>query len=130
MVMRQSEPGFTSSVGRFRDFVQEQVQTLTTGNRAAFCRAVGFNDRGLNGWLNKGERPAVTQFLALCYGVKVTPTEIFMGLLPSAVGTGLRLPPSKLKGRRLCQRPSPERRKELEVLLHIRLNSEVSRIAP
>ncbi|MHB9100949.1 MAG: TniQ family protein [Sulfuricella sp.] len=126
MVMRQTEPGFTPSIGRFRDFVRERVQALTAGNRAAFCRAVGFNDRGLNGWLNKRERPAVTQFLALCYGVKVMPKDVFEGASPSTVGTELRSPPTKLKGRGLCPRPSPERRKEWEEFLHIRLNSEES----
>lgn len=126
MVMRQSEPDFSPSAGRFRDFVRQQVQALTAGNRAAFCRAVGFNDRGLNGWLNKGERPAVTQFLALCYGVNVMPVDAFAGASPSTVGTGLRLPPSKLKGRGHCPRPSPKRRKELEEFLHIQLNSEKS----
>lgn len=126
MVMRQTEPGFTPSVGRFRDFVREQVQALAAGNRAAFCRAVGFNDRGLNGWLNKGERPAVTQFLALCYGVNVMPADVFAGTSPSTVGTGLRLPPSKLKCRGHCPRPSPQKRKEWEEFLRIWLNSEES----
>jgi hypothetical protein len=126
MVMRQTEPGFTPSIGRFRDFVREQVLALAAGNRAAFCRAVGFNDRGLNGWLNKGERPAVTQFLALCYGVKIMPADVFAGSPPSTVGTELRSLPTKLKGRGSCPRPSPERRKEWEEFLHIRLNSEES----
>lgn len=126
MVMRQTEPGFTPSIDRFSDFVREQVQALAAGNRAAFCRAVGFNDRALNGWLNKGERPAVTQFLSLCYGVKVMPADVFAGTSLPTVGTELRLPPSKLKRRRLCPRPSPQRRKELKEHLQIRLNSEGS----
>lgn len=126
MVMRQADPCFAPSADRFRDFVREQVQALTVGNRAAFCRAVGFNDRGLNGWLNKGERPAVTQFLALCYGVKVMPTDVFEETSPFTVGTELRSPPTRLKDRGLCPRPSPQRRKELGIFLHIRLNSEES----
>lgn len=126
MVMRQSEPCFTPSIGRFRDFVREQVQALTAGNRAAFCRAVGFDDRGLNGWLNKGERPAATQFLALCYGVKIMPADVFAGAPSSTVDNELRLPPSKLKGRGHCPRPSPQMRKEWEEFLHTRLNSEES----
>ena len=126
MVMRQSEPWFTPSVDRFRDFVREQVQTMAAGNKAAFCRAVGFNDRGLDGWLNKGERPAATQFLTLCYGVQVMPTDVFAGSLLSTVGTGLRLPPGKLKDRGICPRPSLQRRKELEEFLRIRLNSDES----
>lgn len=126
MVMRQSEPGFTPSIGRFRDFVREQVQALTAGNRAAFCRAVGFDDHGLNGWLNKGERPAATQFLALCYGVRIMPADVFAGAPPSTVGNGLRSLPSKLKVRGLSLRPSPQRRKELEEFLHSCLNSEES----
>lgn len=124
MVMRQSEPGFTPSVGRFRDFVREQVQVLAAGNKAAFCRTVGFNDRGLDGWLNKGERPAVTQFLTLCYGVQLMPTDVFAGPSPPVVMTGLRLPPGKLKDRGVCPRPSPQRRKELEDSLHVRLSLE------
>lgn len=126
MMTRQSEPSFTPSIGRFRDFVREQVQALAAGNRAAFCRAVGFNDRGLNGWLNKGERPSVTQFLALCYGVNVMPADVFAGTSLPTLGTGLRLPPSKLKGRGLCPRPSPERRKEWEEFLHTRRTLEES----
>lgn len=126
MVMHQSEPCFAPSVGRFRDFVRERVQSLTAGNRAAFCRALGFNDRGLNGWLNKGECPAIPQFLALCYGVKVMPTDIFTGSPVSAAGTGLRLPPNKLKNREACPRPMPARRQELEELLRVRLSSAES----
>lgn len=126
MVKHQSEPDFVPSADRFRDFVREQIQSMAAGNKAAFCRAVGFNDRGLDGWLNKGEHPSVTQFLALCYGVQVMPTDVFAGAPLSTVGTGLRLPPRKLKNRGVCPRPSPQRRKELEVFLHARLNSEES----
>ena len=124
MVSHQSEPDFAPSVDRFRDFVREQVQVIAAGNRAAFCRAMGFNDRGLNGLLIKGERPAATKFLALCYSLQVMPTDIFAGVPLSRVGSGLRLPPSKLKDRGICPRPSPQRRKELEDSLHAQMNSE------
>ncbi|MDO9054553.1 MAG: hypothetical protein Q7U37_11585 [Gallionella sp.] len=124
MVLRQSEPDFAPSVDRFRDFVREQIQVIAAGNRAAFCRAIGFNDRGLNGLLIKGERPAATQFLAMCYSMQVMPTNIFAGESLSMNGKGLCLPPSKLKDRGACPRPSLQRRKELEDSLHARLNSE------
>jgi hypothetical protein len=126
MVMHQTDPDFAPSVDRFRDFVREQVQVMAGGNKAAFCRAIGFNDRGLDGWLNKSERPAVTQFLTLCYGVQVMPTDVFAGLPLSTVGTELRLSPDKLKYRGICPRPSLQRRKELEDSLHAKLNSEES----
>jgi len=124
MVLRQSEPDFAPSVDRFRDFVREQIHVMEAGNRAAFCRSVGFNDRGLNGLLIKGERTSAPQFLALCYSSQVMPTDVFAVAQHSIKGTGMRLPPSKLKDRGICPRPSPQRRKELEDALHVRLNSE------
>jgi len=87
---------------------------------------VGFNDRGLNGWLNKGERSFATQFLTLCYGVNVISTDIFAESPLFTEGTGFNFPPSKLKNRGACPRPMPQSRKELEDSLLARLSSEQS----
>jgi len=67
MVVHQSDAGLSICFDRFRCFVEKQVSTVAEGNRAAFCKALGFHGRGLNGWLNKGERPSITHFLSLCY---------------------------------------------------------------
>lgn len=123
IVKHQSQPGFSPSVGRFRDFIRERIRSLSAGNRAAFCRAVGFHDRALNGWLSKGECPAIPQFLALCYGMKVMPTDIFTGTV-SAVDGEPRLPPRKLKNRQVNPRPTLFCRQGWEQHLHLRLKSE------
>lgn len=123
MLMRQSEPGFTPTIAGFRNFVRKQVAVLADGNRAAFCRAVGFHGHGLSGWLNKGQRPSITQFLTICYGVNVMPTCIFEN--PSqADAAGFRTPASKLKTRSPCPRPSPEQIKRLEVLVRAQLETD------
>lgn len=98
--------------GRFRRFVEKQVSTVAEGNRAAFCKALGFHDRGLNGWLNKGERPSVTHLLSLCYGLNVMPAEVFGASWPQA--TALRLLPSRLKDRNACPRVPPEHRQKIQ----------------
>lgn len=121
MLMRQADSEFAPSADRFRDFVRERVQSLADGNRAVFCRAVGFNSMGLTGWLTKGERPSPSQFLALCYGVNVMPTDVFTDTPRPTVDTGFRLLPAKLKERKARPQPSPQRRKELEGFLNGRL---------
>ena len=126
MLMRQSVPDFAPSVDRFCDFVRERVQSMSAGNMTAFCRALGFNDHGLKGWLNKGERPSFPQFMHLCYGVNVMPTDVFAKLSLPAKGNEFRSLPSKFKERKVCPRPSPQRRKEWEVSLNAKLISQES----
>ncbi len=123
MVLHQSENGFAPTVEIFRGFVREQVQALAQGNRSEFCRAIGFHSHALNGWLNKGERPAFTQFLALCYGMKIMPTDVFSTSISSPE---LQLPPAKLKNRKPNPKLTPKRCKELEILLQSHLDSKMS----
>jgi hypothetical protein len=126
MLTRQADSNFTPSADRFRDFVRERVRSMADGNRAVFCRAVGFNYMGLTGWLTKGERPSPSQFLALCYGVNVMPTDVFADSPLPTIDTGFRLPPEKLKERKVRPRPSPQRRKEWEDFLNIQLITKES----
>ncbi len=126
MVMRQSAPDFVPTADGFHDFVRERVQSMAAGNQAVFCRAVGFKNQGLKGWLNKGERPSFSQFLTLCYGVNVMPTDVFAESPLNTVGTGFRSPSDKLKERKVCPRPSLQRRKELDDSLNTLLISKES----
>ncbi len=126
MVARQSEPDFTPFADRFLDFVRERVQAMAGGNQAVFCRAVGFKNQGLKGWLNNGERPSFSQFLTLCYGVNVMPTDVFAESPLTTVGTEFRSLSGKLKERKVCPRPSLQRRKELEDSLNTLLISKES----
>jgi hypothetical protein len=77
MVLHQARGGFAPTAQEFRDYIREQVSRATNGNRAAFCRQLGLNDRALNNWLSKDERPSFSQFMAICYGLNIMPTEIF-----------------------------------------------------
>jgi len=117
MVRRQSETGFTPNVRRFQDFVSAQVAAATGGNRAAFCRLLGFDPHGLRGWLDRGERPSFSQLLAFCYGVGILPGEIFGQEPPKATSGQLRKVAELRKERQACPRPTPARRKALEEVL-------------
>lgn len=113
LLLRQSQQGFVPTVARFRDFVRQHVRVSTGGNRAAFCRAIGFDTHGLNGWLDKQQRPSITQFLAFCHGVKVMPPDIFSEYLPQACEQPSR-PVGKLKYRASCPRPTRERLRQMK----------------
>lgn len=105
MVARQSAGELTISLERFKEFVHGSVAAQTGGNRAAFCRSLGFNDYAVNGWLNKNQRPSITQFLTLCYGLGTMPTDVFDGFPPVLQASELHLPPGKLKHRKIRPRP-------------------------
>lgn len=123
MIQRQSELGYAPTFGRFQEFVTRQVEAMTGGNRAAFCRLLGFDNHGLRGWLDRNERPSFTQFLALCYALNVMPADIFRDNRSMEVTAQLRNPIETRKKRRVCARPSPEKRKELEAILQAILES-------
>lgn len=123
MVTRQSTPGIVPTRERFHEFVREQVATHTGGNRAAFCRAIGVNEFGVSGWLNKGERPSITQFLTLCYGTNTLPVEIFYASSQLTPMAGLRMPAEKLKERVAPPRLAPARRVAVEKILQEHLNT-------
>lgn len=123
MVRRQSEPGFEPSLRRFQEFVLAQVNAATGGNRAAFCRALGFDPHGVRGWLDRNERPSFTQFLTLCYGVDVMPAAIFSDGPTQGTIVQPRRHNGPGKERRACPRPTSERREQLEQALRIALSS-------
>ncbi|MEZ5616436.1 MAG: TniQ family protein [Rhodocyclaceae bacterium] len=112
MVVHQLDAGLSICFDRFRRFVEKQVSMVAEGNKAAFCKALGFHDRGLNGWLRKDERPSITHLLSLCYGLNVMPTEVFGASWPQT--TALRLLPGRLKDRKACPRVPPEPRQKTQ----------------
>jgi hypothetical protein len=123
MVSNHAELNFVPSVEKFRDFVRQEVQRRTGGNKAEFCRSVGLKPQAIHGWLNKAERPSLTQFLTLCYGIGVMPTDVFTAASISTVVTEFCLPSGQLKKRKNCSRPDYQRQKEFESVLNAQLIS-------
>ncbi len=123
MVARQSMPSIVPTRERFQEFVREQVAVHTEGNRAAFCRALGLNEFGVSGWLNKGERPSITQFLTVCYGTQALPVEIFHATGQTVQMADLRILAGKLKERVAQPRLVPARRVAVEQALQEHLNT-------
>jgi transposase len=114
MVERQSSEGFSPSLLRFRQFLIEQVEAHTEGNRAAFCRALGLNEFAISGWLNKGERPSITQFLTICYGTKTIPVAVFGDSQSPTEISSLCSPAQKIRTRRACPRLDSSHQAELQ----------------
>lgn len=104
MVERQSTGGFSPSLHRFRQFLIAQVEAHTNGNRAAFCRALGLNEFAISGWLNKGERPSITQFMTICYGTRTMPWEVIDDTKSTIEISPLCSPVEKIRNRRDCPR--------------------------
>ncbi|MFT3849811.1 MAG: TniQ family protein [Propionivibrio sp.] len=122
MVAHQTTSGLAPTLNRFLDFLKEQVSVHTGGNRAAFCRALGLNEFAISGWLNKGERPSITQFLTVCYGTKTMPSEIFRRSQPPTSLPSLCSPTEKIRVRKSNPRLDSSRRATLKRVLQKHLN--------
>lgn len=117
MVERHPMERFSPSLHRFRQFLIEQVAAHTDGNRAAFCRALGLNEFAISGWLNKGERPSMTQFLTICYGTRTMPVELFDDSQSPTEISSLCSPLEKIRNRRACPRLDPARQADMQKTL-------------
>jgi hypothetical protein len=117
MIAYHSANGRVPTEDDFRQFVAAQVLRVSDGNRAAFCRAIGFPDRALDGWLSKGKRPSITQMLSLCYGVKVRPTEMGECDKQSLSSSRSLLPSDPLIRRTPCLRLKVDAREQLQASL-------------
>jgi hypothetical protein len=118
MIVQQPvlEPSLTAE--SFRNSVRKHVVAATDGNRAAYCRKLGINVRGLNGWLTKGERPSMAQFLTFCYGTGILPTALFSATSSPHTATLQQALHRKIKPRGSCRRlPLSER---LHIEKHLR----------
>lgn len=124
MVVHQASSKFVPILDCFLDFLKNQVAVHTGGNRAAFCRAVGLNEFAISGWLNKGERPSITQFLTVSYGTRTMPSEIFCRSQPPISLSSLCSPSEKIRVRKPNPRPDSSRKATLKQALQKHLNAE------
>lgn len=126
MLAQHGDPAFVPSADQFRTAVLVLVESRSGGNRAAFCRSIGFNRYALKGWLAQGERPAITQFLALSYAVQVPPIDLVStGVSPACGQNDILRVPGKLKIRQRCPRISKHRHLELRCWLQDQLQAEL-----
>jgi len=125
MLAQHDNPAFAPSAEHFRSAVQSMVDSVAGGNRAAFCRSVGFNRYALKGWLTKGERPSITQFLALSYAAQMQPADLVSieVSVHEAQGNFLRVA-GKLKIRHQCHTVAKNRRNELRSSLQAQSQAE------
>ena len=123
IVVHQARSGATPTLGRFLDFLKDQVAGHTGGNRAAFCRAIGLNEFAISGWLNKEERPSITQFLTVCYGTKTMPGEIFGRSQPPTSLPSLCSPTEKIRVRKPKAKLDSSRKAALKRVLQEHLNA-------
>jgi AraC-like DNA-binding protein len=77
MMQYQGQTAVAPDAEQFRTVLHQHLVHATKGNRAEFCRQLGLGGRALNGWLTKGERPSFSQFMVVCYGLDIMPSQIF-----------------------------------------------------
>ena len=123
MVTHQSTSDFVPTLDRFLDFLKDQVAVHTGGNRAAFCRALGLNEFAISGWLNKDERPSITQFLTVCYGIKTMPSEIFCSAQPPTSLPSICSPTEKISVRKPNPRLDSSQKAAIKKTLQNHLNA-------
>lgn len=88
-----------ATIERFADFVKRAVVTLAGGNRAKFCELMGLPRWAVTGWLSHGEKPTLPQFISICYGINLMPSELFLGepeQVLSSIKNSIRPVPKKL----------------------------------
>lgn len=125
MVSRNSASNFNPTVEFFRAFVTHQVAGAADGNRAKYCRHLGINIHGLNGWLNKDQRPSIGQLLTFCHGAGVMPSEVFGSPLRSHA---FQLPGGSRLGI-TTRRPSPRLPKQEQANIQMYLQEQLDRKA-
>lgn len=113
--------GIEPSEERFRDVLRSRISGAG-GNRAKFCREMGLREWSLKGWLTKGERPSLTQFLAVCYGLDSLPSQLFVSTIGAS--SMIRSIDGKLKRRARCPRLTDAHRQELSRQLLERLAAQ------
>lgn len=99
MVAMNTSTHSNPTVDAFRHAIMALVDRLTCGNRAEFCRVIGFQEHALNGWLTKAERPSMPQFLELCYRSGTEPADIAGCLGACAESVTIRTDQARLRRR-------------------------------
>lgn len=67
-----------ASADSLRIFIRKVIKDKLKTNTTNFCKQIGLNGWALKGWLNNGEKPSLPQLLAVCYGMNILPSSIFI----------------------------------------------------
>lgn len=66
----------TGLLSRFHANLCHLIDCEAEGNRAVFCRRLGFSPGAFKNWLTKQQRPTLPQFLRLSWSVGLMPDEL------------------------------------------------------
>lgn len=126
MVCSKLTTDLKPNIESFRMILKEQISIRAQGKRTAFCQAIGLKEFAVSGWLNKGQRPSAPQFLTVCHGLGVTPTEIFQRNPPENAVLSCKLSTNLLKRK---QKPKPTlfERKNWLTIIKVELVSNAPR---
>lgn len=61
----------------FRKFIDLATHTISDGNRAQFCRQIGFSIYALNKWATGKDKPTLESLLKLLYALNIFPSQVF-----------------------------------------------------
>lgn len=69
---------------QFQSVLSKHIASIYKGNRAAFCRHMGWNAWGVNGWLDKNQRISFPKLLELYVKTDLRIGQIIGDMTPSA----------------------------------------------
>ena len=125
MIARQSSQAALPTDDDFRVFIADAVDQRAGGNRAALCKRIGLRGWAFKGWLTKGKKPSMAQFLDVCCRFGVSPAHI--GSEKDAAAKELTSPSyGKRVGRKPCRRLTAGQRKEIRAKLDCCLAEEAA----
>jgi hypothetical protein len=106
MIAHNPDAGARVTGEAFRSLLPALVDQHADGEKKRFSKLLGMTETTMSCWITKGQKPTFPQFLKLCHGLGIMPSELF-GIPDSKSGTSattrlpLKLHPIKPKiGRR------------------------------
>ncbi len=79
VLCRHGEVQSRISLSGFHTSLRRAIQDLYDGNRAKFCRSMGWNIWAANGWLDKGKKPSFPKIVELGLKFDTNPIDLCCG---------------------------------------------------
>ncbi len=77
MIAHNHNAGACATGEAFRSLLPALVDRHADGEKKRFSKLLGMTETTMSCWITKGKKPTFPQFLKLCHGLEVMPSELF-----------------------------------------------------
>lgn len=106
-IARNNDLVNTASHENFLCALKFLLDQTTGGNRAAFCRIMGWNEWALNGWIKEGERITFPKLVEIALRFQINPVDLCIGT-PAPITSSLARPCDHPGQRLIYRAPKPQ----------------------